>query len=344
MNDRRTRAVVVVALALTMCASCKAAFAQASNRALPNKTIILYIGFDPGGSYDFYGRLVARYLGRYIPGHPTIVPQNMPGAGSFAAANFLFNSAPRDGSALGVLTEAIAIEEALGERGVQYRAADFNWIGRMTSILEVTYTAPKSAVKTLEDATRVETHMADTGAGSTSEGYPKLLNALAGTRFKLVSGYPGSTQAMMAEAGEVDGGETSWSTLQRSKADWIKHGQAGILVQYALTRSSDLPNVPAFVELGKTDEARRILSFYVSGAEVGRSLVAPPGLPPERIKALRDAFDAMVRDPDFLAEIKKAKAEFRPASGEALQKLVESAADAPPDIKEKTVAILNAGQ
>jgi tripartite-type tricarboxylate transporter receptor subunit TctC len=305
------------------------------------KTINLYIGFAPGGSYDFYGRLVARYMGKHLPGNPTIIAQNMPGAGSLLAANYLYKVAPKDGTALGVLTQSIAVEEALKTPGVQYRSAEFNWIGRMTAILEVTLTAPKSKVRTIEDARRVETPVAGTGPGSPSEGYPKLLNALAGTKFKIISGYPGSTQGMMAaEAGEVDGALTSWNTLKRMKAAWLANREIGLLVQYALARHPDMPDVPTVVELGKTDEAKQILTFYASGAEVGRSLAAPPGVPPERVRLLRAAFDAMLKDPEFLGEVEKTKLEFQPASGEELERLIHNTANAPPQLIEKMQLIL----
>jgi tripartite-type tricarboxylate transporter receptor subunit TctC len=306
------------------------AAAQKNDEFFKGRTISIYIGFAPGGSYDYYARLVGRFLGRHLPGNPTVVTQNMPGAGSFLAANFLYNAAPRDGTALAVVTQTLALEEALKTKGVQYRSAQFNWIGRMTAILEVTLTGPKARAKTIEDARKMEVPLAGTGSGSPSEGYPKLMNALAGTKFKIISGYPGSTQGIMAaEAGEVDGGLTSWNTLKRTRAAALADGEFSILVQYALQRHPDLPNVPTIVELGQTPEARKILTFYASGAEVGRSLVAPPGLPPERVKQLRDGFDAMLKDPEFLTEVEKTQVEFQPASGEFMQKLIADTAEAP---------------
>lgn len=332
---------VGLGLVLATCLIAAPARAQQADEFYKGRTINLYIGFAPGGSYDYYGRLVARFLGRQIPGNPTIVAQNMPGAGSFHAANFLFNAAPKDGTALATLTQTIALEEALKTKGVQYKSAQYNWIGRMTAILEVTLTYSKSKARTIEDARIFEVPVAGTGSGSPSEGYPKLLNALAGTKFKVISGYPGSTQGMMAaEAGEVDGALTSWNTLKRTKAQALAAGEIHPLVQYALQRHADLPNVPAVVELGSTPQARKILGFYASGAEVGRSLAAPPGLPPERVKVLRRAFDAMLKDPEFLAEVEKTKLEFLPASGEFMQKLIADTAEAPADIIEQAQEIL----
>ncbi|MBX9741535.1 MAG: hypothetical protein K2X62_15780 [Beijerinckiaceae bacterium] len=305
------------------------------------KTIILYIGFAPGGGYDYYGRLAARYLGKHIPGNPNIVPQNMPGAGSFVAANFLFHAAPKDGTALGVLTQTLALEEALKTKGVQYKSAQFNWIGRVTAILEVSLVGPKAKARTIEDARKIETPVASTGSGSPSESYPKLMNALGGTKFKVIAGYPGSTQGMMAaESGEVDGALTSWNTLKRTKTNELAKGEFSVLVQYALSRHPDLPNVPAVTELSNTEEGKKILGFYASGGEVGRSIVAPPGLPAERVKLLRDAFDAMVKDPEFLAEVDKLKVEFQPASGDFMQKLVAETAEASPEMIAKAQEIL----
>jgi tripartite-type tricarboxylate transporter receptor subunit TctC len=319
----------LVALA-GLCVLSGSASAQKADDFFKGRTISIYIGFAPGGSYDYYGRLVARFLGRHIPGNPTIVTQNMPGAGSFLAANFLYNAAPKDGTALGVVTQTIALEEALKTKGVQYHSAQFNWIGRMTAILEVTLTGPKARARTVDDARKMEVPVAGTGSGSPSEGYPKLLNALAGTKFKIISGYPGSTQGIMAaEAGEVDGALTSWNTLKRTRAASLANGEFSLLVQYALQRHPDLPNVPTIVELGQTPEAKKILTFYASGAEVGRSLIAPPGLPPERVKQMRAGFDAMLKDPEFLSEVEKTQVEFQPASGEFMQKLIADTAEAP---------------
>jgi len=308
-----------------------------------NKTINLYIGFAPGGGYDYYGRLVARFIGKHIPGNPSVVAQNMPGAGSFRAANFIYSVAPKDGTAMGIVTQTLALEEALQTAGVQYKSTEFTWIGRVTAILEVHLTWKGSKAKTIADAMQFEIPVAGTGSGSPSEGYPKLLNALAGTRFKIVSGYPGSNQAMMAmEAGEVDGALTSWNTLKRTRQHWLANKEINLLVQYALQRHADLPDVPAIVELGKNAADKQALAFYSSGAEVGRSLIAPPDLPPDRVKILRAAFDAMLKDPEFLAEVDKLGVEFLPASGEHMHKLITDSLAAPKDVVERVQSILKA--
>jgi tripartite-type tricarboxylate transporter receptor subunit TctC len=169
------------------------------------------------------------------------------------------------------------------------------------------------------------------------------MNALAGTKFKIISGYPGSTQGLLAvERGEVDGSFTSWNTLKRTKQDLLRDHLVNILYQCALDRHPELAGIPTDVELGQTEEARRILTFYTSGAAIGRSIVAPPGIPPDRVNILRRAFDATLKDPDFVSEIERSKQEFQPASGEELQKLIENVASAPPEIVARTEAILRA--
>src|SRR5262249_38259524 len=190
--------------------------------------------------------------------------------------------------------------------------------------------------KTIADARKYDTPVSGTGAGSPSEGYPKLMNALAGTRFRIISGYTGSTRTMLAlEAGEVDGAFTSWNTLRRTQSDWLRNHFVNILYQCALERHPDLPDVPTDVELAESEEGRRILAFYTSSAEIGRSILAPPGIPAERMNVLRRAFDAAIRDPEFRAEIERGHQEFQPASGEQLQKLIDEVPSAPRETVER---------
>jgi tripartite-type tricarboxylate transporter receptor subunit TctC len=334
--------LIMAAASAAVALSAQLAVAQPAD-FFKGKTVNIYIGFAPGGTYDYYGRVVARFLGKHIPGEPTVVAHTMPGSGSFRAANFLYSAAPRDGTAMGVVTQTLALEEALRSPGAQYKAAEFNWIGRMTAIMEVYFTWKTSKAKTIADAREHEIPMAGTGSGSPSEGYPKLLNALSGTKFKIISGYPGSTQGMLAmERGEVDGGLTSWNTLKRTKQSWITNRDINLLVQFATTRHLELPNVPTALETASTPEGREALAFYISGALLGRSLLAPPGIPADRVKALRTAFVAMLKDREFLAEIERTGQEFQPASGEEVQKLIQAAAGAPRPVVERAEAILRA--
>ena len=308
------------------------------------KTVIIAIGFAPGGSYDYFGRLVARHLGKHLPGNPTVIAETMPGAGSLTAANYLYARAPRDGTALGVVSQTVAIEEALGTSGVQYKAAQFNWIGRATSVNEVSLTFHSSSTKTIRDAIAHETTMASTGAGSPSETYLKLLNAVAATKFKLVGPYPASNDAMLAmERGEVDGAFTSYNTLKVSRQDWLREKKINILVQYG-ERSADLPDVPVAVDLAKTDEDKRLMAFYVSSEEIGRAFLAPPETPAGRVAVLRQAYDETMQDPQLLAEIDQSHSEFNPLSGAKLQQLVAATADLPPTLIARIRSIIGIGR
>jgi tripartite-type tricarboxylate transporter receptor subunit TctC len=306
------------------------AAAQGVERFYAGKTLTIFIGFGAGGSHDYYAHLASRHLGRFIPGRPTIVPENMPGAGSFKAANYLYAVAPRDGTALGIVTQTVALEEAFGTAGVQYKSAEFNWIGRAASILEIEFTWASAAAKSMADVMSHVTPVASTGPGSPSDGYPKLLNALLGTKFKVITGYAASADALLAvERGEVDGASINWPAIKRGKRDWLDNKKINILVQYELARSGELPDVPAITELGRNEEEKRVLAFYTGSTEIGRSFLAPPGVPAERVAALREAFAAMLKDPAFLADAEKTGGEIAPASGEAIQKQIAETARAP---------------
>ncbi len=317
------------------------AMAQAPAEFFAGKQITLLIGFGPGGTYDYYARSLARHMGRHIPGKPNIVPQQMPGAGSLTAANFLYAASPKDGTAMAALSQTLAIEEAIRNPGVKYKSAEMTWIGRATSIAQIQLSMATSRIRKIEDALVHETTAAGTGAGSPTEGYPKLLNGVIKAKFKVIGPYPGSVDGLLAmERGEVDTALTSYNTIKARRADWIREKRINILVTYSLKRHPELPDIPAFPEFGKTPDDRKLLEFYVSAEDVGRSFVAPPGLPSDRVQTLRNAFMAMVRDADFLAEIDKAKAELNPLSGEELQKIIVATTAAPPSLVARMQAML----
>ncbi len=337
----RRACAVLAALSASLIASATSANAQSADQFYAGKTITLLIGFGPAGTYDYYARLVARHLGKHLPGRPNVVPQQMPGAGSLTAANFLYSAAPKDGTSMATLTQTLAIEEAIKNPGVKYKSAEMTWIGRATSIAQIQLSMATSKIKRVEDALVQEATAASTGAGSPTEGYPKLLNGILKARFKTIGPYPGSVDGLLAmERGEVDTALTSYSTIKARRADWIKDRKINILVTYSLKRHPELPDVPAFAEFGKTPDDKRLLEFYVSAEDVGRSFVAPPGLPADRTRALRTAFMAMVKDAEFLAEIEKAKAELNPLSGEELQKIIAETVAAPATLVERMQAML----
>ena len=344
MQTLRRRACILFAAAISVSGLGDRALAQESVQSFyAGKTVNLYVGFSPGGSYDFYARLFARHIGKHIPGNPTVVVQTMPGAGSLRAANFLYNVAPKDGTALGVVTQTVMLEDSFGTPAVKYKSAEFNYIGRMTSVLETMIVWHEAKAKTIDDVRKYETVAGATGPTSPTEGYPRLLNAFAGTKFKILSGFPGTAQIMLAmERGEVDALENSWNSITRTKQAWLDSKKINVLIQAALERSKVLPNTPTLVEMGTTPDDQAALAFYTSSAAVSRSLLATPGIPAERVKALRDAFTATTHDPEFLAEIEKSKSEFDPASGEYLQELAGKVASTPKAVIERTAAALHA--
>jgi tripartite-type tricarboxylate transporter receptor subunit TctC len=298
------------------------------------RTVEIVIGTTPGGGYDLYGRLIAHYLGRHIPGNPSVIVKNMPGAGHLRMTNWLFNAAPRDGTVVATAPQALAIEQALGSEGIQYDAAKFTWIGRAAPVVEVTYTWHTSPTKTLEDARRRETVMGGSGPTSPTVFYLKALNALAGTKFKIVSGFPGGAQTELAmQRGEVEGNSKAWASMKVDNAQWLAEKKVNILLQYSLERSPDLPDVPLMAELGTDAAARAALQLFAMGNAMGRSFMASPDIPVERAKALRKAFMDTMRDPELVAFAAQRNIDLGPAlDGPGLQQLVDQTLATPPDV------------
>jgi len=316
--------------------SAGAAHGQTPEPFFARKTINIAIGYTAGGSYDLYGRLIARHLGKHLAGQPTVVAQNMPGAGSLKAANFLYEVAPRDGTALGVIVESAALEQALDNPAVHYDAAKFTYIGRAATSNNVFMMWHTAKVQSIADAQRMEATLGGTGPGSIAETVPKLLNALIGTRFKIISGYPASTEAMLAmERGEVEGSSTSWTAVKVGRSAWLRDKKIRIFLQTAPERTAELPDAPSVTEYGATEADRQVTYLYASGSAVGRSLLGPPGIPADRVEALRTAFAAMTQDADFVAEVKKLNIDLEPLPGTAVQALVEKTLSIPQAVRER---------
>jgi tripartite-type tricarboxylate transporter receptor subunit TctC len=245
---RRTLAVAAALVATD-------AAAQPAEQFFARKTVTITIGYTAGGSYDLYGRMVARHLGKHIPGQPTLIAQNMPGAGSLKAANYLYEVAPKDGTALGIVVESAALEQALANPGVQYDAAKFTYVGRVATSNNIFMQWHTAKVQSLDEAKRTETSLAGTGPGSIAETVPRLLNALIGTRFKLISGYPASSEAMLAmERGEVEGASSSWAAVKVGKQAWLRERKIRIILQTTPERIAELPDAPSLGEIGDTPE------------------------------------------------------------------------------------------
>jgi tripartite-type tricarboxylate transporter receptor subunit TctC len=242
--------------------------AQTPEQFYAGKNIDFVIGYPPGGSNDTWARLVTRHLGKYIPGNPTIVPRNTPGAGSFLAVNQVFNVAPKDGTVIAIGAPTIPLDEKLGTQGVRFKTAELNWIGRVDSLINMVFMWKTSPVKTFADALKIESTLSGTGVGSTVSIFPTVMNHVFGTKFKLVMGYKGSNEAMLAvERGEVEGHSTSYTALKVAHPDWLREGKVTILVQFALKRHPEMPDIPTAVDLARSDEERVILSAVMAAAE-----------------------------------------------------------------------------
>ena len=315
---------VALSVAILVAAWPGAAFGQkAVEDFYRGKKIDLIIGYSSGGTYDLYARLVARHLGSHIPGRPLIVPRNMPGAGSRTAATWVANLAPRDGTVLATADQSLSLQQAAGDARIQFDITKFIYIGNPNVENNTTAIWHTSGVRTIEDAKRREVAVGATG-GSTSSQYPKAMNALLGTRFKIILGYPGGNDINLAmERGEVDGrGSNSWASWKATRPHWLTENKINILVQIGLKKAPDLPGVPLLMELGSNDDDRALLRLLSASTQIGRPIFTTPDAPAERVATLRAAFDAMARDPAFLADARQGQFEIDAASGEAMQKLV----------------------
>jgi tripartite-type tricarboxylate transporter receptor subunit TctC len=270
-----------------------------------------------------------------------VVPQNMPGAGSFKAANYLFQAAPKDGTAIGYISQTAATEELLGSQAIQFKTAQFNWIGRIGSYNNVTMFWHTARVKTIADALKIEATMGATGVGSAVYIYPNMMNKILGTKFKIISGYQGTAQTSLAmERGEVDGVTMGWFPVKTNKRDWVEHKKINILVQFLNERHPDLPNVPTIVELARSPEEKQLFALFANDGEVGKAILAPPGVPATTVAMLRRAFDTMTKDRDYLADADKLQLEIDAMSGERLQKLIETVMATPTAVIERAKAVL----
>jgi tripartite-type tricarboxylate transporter receptor subunit TctC len=318
-----------------------AAHAQSVEEFYRAKKIDLVIGYTPGGTYDLYARLVARHLGTHIPGKPVIVPRNMPGAGSRTAANWTFNVAPRDGSVLATADQSLSLQQAIGDKRVNFDTTKFIYIGNPNSENNTTAVWHTAGVRTIEDARQKQVTLGATG-GSTSSQYPKAMNALIGTRFKIILGYPGGNDINLAmERGEVDGrGSNSWTSWKATRPQWLTEKKINILVQIGLAKAADLADVPLLMDLAANAEDRAILKLLSASAAIGRPIFAPPEVPAERVKALRDAFDAMLKDPAFLDDARREHFDIEPVGGVELQRIVTEMVATPAPLAERLAKII----
>src|SRR5262245_18149870 len=289
-----------------------------------NRTINLIVGYSVGGGYDTYARILARHIGRHIPGNPQVVVQNMPGAGSLKAANYLFNVAARDGTVIGMFSRGMAMERLIGTSATQLETAKFAWIGSGTSETSASARRRGAVIRTGEDMLVRNITVGGEGSGSDPDIYAALLRNAFGVKLKLISGYPGTSEVALAiERGEVDSRASwSWSSLKTVKPDWIAEKKIYLPLQLNRVRTAELPDVPLLIDFAVTPQQRQMLRLVLSRQDMGRPFMAPPGIPDDRKAALRRAFDATMRDAEFLAEAKLRHQEVNPVSGAEIDRLI----------------------
>jgi tripartite-type tricarboxylate transporter receptor subunit TctC len=304
-------------------------------------SVSVYIPSGIGGGYDAYARLAARHLGRFLPGNPAMVPKNMPGAGGVILANYMYGVAPRDGSALALFMAGAPFEPLFGNAKATYDPTKFRWIMSLNRLVNIGIFWHQTPIRTPDDFFKGEVLVGSSGGGdSSTEIYPNLLNLLAGTRFKVVNGYKGNGEAMLAmERGEVQGiVGTELSSFRATKPDWIRDHKARIVVQITLTKSADIPDVPSALDLVKDEEGHKVFELLLARQENGRSFGLPPGTPDDVLVTYRQAFSAMVKDPAFLADAKKLNADIVISTGEDIQALLAKTYGSPKPLVERAIA------
>lgn len=339
VRSRLGRARLLV-LAMGSAAFATPLAAQPAGEFYQGRSMAMIIGFDVAGGYDVYARLAARHLGPHVAKGTTVVPQNMPGAGGLSAMNHLYRAAAKDGSVLGISHSNVALGQLLSGPNIEYDARKFEWVGRMTSTVDVHYAWHASPTRSFADIKKRETFAAGTGPSSNSTILPRVLNELAGTKFRLVTGFKGTNDANLAlERGEVEMVLKPWEGVKSGNADWLRDKKINLIVQYAVNRHPDMADVPTIVEMMDTPEQKQILRLFVSTSEIGRSLMMPPGVPADRLATIRSAFSAMVKDAAYQADAAKAQMELDPMSGADLQKLIAETFEMAPALVAEAKAL-----
>jgi tripartite-type tricarboxylate transporter receptor subunit TctC len=317
------------------------AAAQSDAALFAGKSVQMIIGFGPGGGYDQWGRIVARHIGKHLPGNPNVVPQNMPGGGSFNAANHIYNVAPKDGTVMGIIARDAPLGPLSGLPGSRFDPLKMTWLGTPTTETNICFAHNRAKVKTFQDVLKDELIIGNTGVGTGTYSYPRALNGLIGTKFKLISGFPSSSDVMLAiERGEVDGLCESYDSAYSKRTEWFDKGVVNILFQAGAEPNPEIKNAPFILDLVKDPEHKQALDFLYAGQGIGRPFVAPPDLPAGREKLLRAAFDATMKDPDFIADAKKGKLDVAPESGERLDALIKRIYATPKAVVEKVGALI----
>ena len=337
----RGAAAAVLAIA-SIALAAPIASAQSPADFYKGRNVDLYIGYSVGGAYDLYARVIARHLGKHIPGNPTIVPKNMEGAGSLRLANWIYNVGPKDGTALATIGRGTAFDPLLGSKAAQFRADRFTWIGSANNEVSVCVAWKGSGVTRFEDVLTKELIVGGTGQAADTDQFPRILNGVLGAKFKIVSGYPGGNDVTLAmERGEVKGRcGWSWSSVLATHKRWIDDKSITVLAQLSLNKHPDLPDVPLIMDFAKGEDQQQIFKLIFARQVMGRPYLAPPGVPADRADALRKAFMDTMRDPAFLAEAEKSQLEITPVAGPEVEKLVNDLYQTPKALADKAAEFI----
>src|SRR5215831_13510142 len=333
-SNAAQRVFVAMVIALSVAFVSSGARADAVADFYRGKTINVYIGVNVGGGYDFEARLLARFMRAHIPGNPVLVPQNMIGAGGIMMANFLYAIAPQDGTAIGMFPNTLIAVQAVGTDGAQYDANKFGWIGSMTTSPLTFTTWHTTGVKTIEEARKRELTVAASNKGAITYTFPRMLNEFLGMRLKIVSGYQGnSTMVVAMERREVDAVSNSWDSWKSLNPAWVAEKKINLLVQTE-PKANEL-DIPSVQELARNDDDRQVIALIISGDALGKPLALTPNVPPERVQALRDAFDATLKDLEFIKAAAAARIEINPIHGVALQDTVRKVLATPKHLVDR---------
>jgi tripartite-type tricarboxylate transporter receptor subunit TctC len=321
-------------IATGLFAGISAAQAQSVADFYRGKTVNVLIGTGVGGEYDLQARLVARHIGKHIPGNPTVVPQNMAGAGGINMANYLYNTAPRDGTYIAMMGNNFPAAQAVGSKSVKFDAGKMQWLGTIAPVVETMAVWHTTGVKTIDDLRKRDTVAGASGRGAITYFYPMMMNEFLGTKFKIVTGYPGGNQINLAmERGEVEARNNTWSSWKATRPQWLKENMIAVVAQ-AGPRAPDL-DAPSVEELARTPDDRLTIELIVSGAQLGRPFATTPAIPADRLAALRDAFRATMKDPEFLKDAAQMNFEVAPVYGEEMQRTVERVLNTPKHLAER---------
>ena len=336
---RGTAAILIVGLGIvSACARASPAEAQAPD--LSGRTVQMIIGFGAGGGYDRWGRAVAQHIGKYLQGKPNVVPQNMPGGGSLTAANHIYNVAPKDGTALGIIARDATLAPLSGMKGARFDPLKTTWVGTPTTDTNVCFVHRRARVQTFDDLLKHELIIGNNGVGTGTYSYPNALNGLLGTKFKQVAGYKISVDVILAmERGEVDGFCQTWDSAYNTRPALFEDGTFKVLFQAGSELHPDI-KAPSIFSFARTPEQKLALEYLYIGQGIGRPFIAPPGLSPDVVTMLRDAFNATMNDPAYIAEVKRLKFEHDPKDGQYLEKLIQSAYATPKELIDRVAALI----